>query len=840
MRDIKSTMVLFATLLLLLFSAQGFGQVIPEPVPPPPTVRAAFQLDPFYEQWIDVGGMPVLASAKVSSYAVKEAAWLILQMIGHRRELLNAMGQNMERFSVIAYNEMITQIPEYSYLRPNFYWDRRNRGLGSAPANLTTSCGEENLLNYPGDPYADFINVLIHEFAHTIHLSGMAQVDPGFDERLRRTYEAAMADGLWQGTYAATERKEYWAEGTAAWFNPKQSGSFNNFGNTRQALKAYDPRLAALLAEVYGDSAWRYTPPATRTHLPHLQGFDPQESPTFEWPPELEELYAQLQDPDSDGGGEWVNLPWYVPSELASLNKPRNIGGDTEFLLVNFTGIDVSLYHVALDGTETFYARQRDDIRFFPTYVNQLWLLKDENGNNRGVFIAEEKTGRILVIDIDQPPLVFNPDDIPDQTFTVGYPITPLVLPQVTGGTPPYTYTVTPLPEGMSFDAEARSLIGTPTHLGTTAATYTAKDATSRTASLRFTIDIIQPPLAFTDDDIPDQRFTVGYPITPLVLPQVTGGTAPYTYTLSPIPSGLTFDVGTRQLTGTPTTAMNATDTTYTATDAAGASAALNFTIEVIEDGYGSLDVSGDGQVTVIDLAIVALFYGTQVPVGVSLPADVNADGIVNLLDLTAVAQGIDAAGDDLNQLSLWEVEAGLLTAVEQAAEIEAIAGAPMGSSTLQHALSTGVTYNNVATALADARHLATSNRHLGKVLTALSEFLELLAEMREIPDTTALLPNYPNPFNPETWIPYHLAQAANVTLTIYDIRGKVVRALTLGHQPAGVYESRGRAAYWDGRNQIGEPVASGVYFYTLSTESTRDSVTTGNFNATRKLLIAK
>ena len=98
-------------------------------------------------------------------------------------------------------------------------------------------------------------------------------------------------------------------------------------------------------------------------------------------------------------------------------------------------------------------------------------------------------------------------------------------------------------------------------------------------------------------------------------------------------------------------------------------------------------------------------------------------------------------------------------------------------------------------------------------------------------PQTTALLPNYPNPFNPETWIPYHLATDAAVALTIYDVRGSVVRTLTLGHQLAGVYESRGRAAYWDGKNQIGEPVASGLYFYTL---------TAGEFTATRKLLIAK
>ena len=126
-----------------------------------------------------------------------------------------------------------------------------------------------------------------------------------------------------------------------------------------------------------------------------------------------------------------------------------------------------------------------------------------------------------------------------------------------------------------------------------------------------------------------------------------------------------------------PTTTMPSTPYTYTVTDAAGQTTSLTFTIEVT--GTGGLDVNSDGQVTVIDLAIVALFYGTQVPVGVSLPADVNADGVVDLLDLTAVAQGIDAAGGGVNQLSLHEVELALLIAAEQLVELEAIAGAPIG-----------------------------------------------------------------------------------------------------------------------------------------------------------------
>ena len=90
---------------------------------------------------------------------------------------------------------------------------------------------------------------------------------------------------------------------------------------------------------------------------------------------------------------------------------------------------------------------------------------------------------------------------------------------------------------------------------------------------------------------------------------------------------------------------------------------------------------------------------------------------------------------------------------------------------------------------------------------------------------------NYPNPFNPETWIAYQLAASAEVTLTIYDMSGGVVRRLELGHQAAGMYRNRSRAAHWDGRNRDGELVASGLYFYTLSA---------GDFTATRKMLIRK
>ena len=351
---------------------------------------------------------------------------------------------------------------------------------------------------------------------------------------------------------------------------------------------------------------------------------------------------------------------------------------------------------------------------------------------------------------------------------------------------------------------------------------------TPRDIALGIPPPVISPPgepLAFDPPTVADQTFTLDTPITPLQLPVATGGTPPYSYTLSPIPNGLVFVGATQLLIGTPTR-LGITNVTYSVSDATGAFAVLNFTIEVIEEEIPAddpLDVNGDGQITVIDLAIVALFYGTDVPAGMSLPADVNADGKVDLEDLIAVAHGIDAAGGNAGGISLEAVEAVLAVAAEQAEDLEEAAGAPMGFSTRPDVLSSGTAYLNVTKAFADIRHLAVSD--------VLSALLALLAEMGAIPEKTALLPNYPNPFNPETWIPYHLATDAAVVLTIYDVRGGIVRMLMLGHQPAGVYQSKHRAAYWDGKNQLGEKVASGVYFYML---------TAGDFNATRKLLIVK
>ena len=208
-----------------------------------------------------------------------------------------------------------------------------------------------------------------------------------------------------------------------------------------------------------------------------------------------------------------------------------------------------------------------------------------------------------------------------------------------------------------------------------------------------------------------------------------------------------------------------------------------------------TVDVTGNGKVNVNDLVEVARNYGKTVGAGANRKADVDGDGEVDVDDILAVIKAVDAAAAPA--LAQEDIETGSL----QAADVQQW-------------------LRDAKEANADPAGIA-----------ALERLLAALTRVEAPPRETVLLANYPNPFNPETWIPYELAEAAEIQVSIHASDGKLVRTLELGQRPAGIYQTKGRAAYWDGRNALNEPVASGVYFYTL---------TAGDFKATRKMLIRK
>jgi hypothetical protein len=256
----------------------------------PDGLRADFELAPFYQKCVDADGFPIVGSARVSDYALLEAAYLIDILLQRRPDVRKRLIENRVRFAVMAAGELTTAIPEHSDLQPGRYWDRRARGLGATRVRPAVSCGEENLLGFPGDPYATE-NILIHEFGHAIHAMGL---DADFDRRLRECYDRAIADGRWKDSYAATNRHEYWAEAVQSWFDTNREYDHDhNHVNTRAELKDYDPAVAALCEEVFGDGEWRYSKPARRAGSRHLDGFALAERDRFAWPEDLDRWWKE-------------------------------------------------------------------------------------------------------------------------------------------------------------------------------------------------------------------------------------------------------------------------------------------------------------------------------------------------------------------------------------------------------------------------------------------------------------------------------------------------------------------------------------------------------------------
>jgi len=218
---------------------------------------AGLKLDPFYKKYANVNGIHIISSHRVPDSAFIKACEVIDFMTnGLPAEILNQMVKVNTRVGIMARYEGTTDIPEHAHLANDttLNWDVRARGLGGTLRNPLTTCAEENLLCYQIDKY-HAEDILIHEFAHTIHGVGILPLDDNFNDLLQEKLDAAMTAGKYKNTYAATNIWEYWAEGVQNWFNvnaevEKPDGK-HNWVNTRDDMKKYDPALYEIIGRYF-------------------------------------------------------------------------------------------------------------------------------------------------------------------------------------------------------------------------------------------------------------------------------------------------------------------------------------------------------------------------------------------------------------------------------------------------------------------------------------------------------------------------------------------------------------------------------------------------------------
>ena len=780
---------------------------IPEPVPPPAAVQGFFDLEPFYQQWINVRGFPVLASAKVSPYAVKEVAWLIYNVTRHRPDVLRTMAEAKVRFSIIGHSERTTDIPELRiFPEPHFFYDIRNRG-GYCSRCKTVFAPEETVLD------EGWYSVTIHEFAHAFHEAGLNTIDPPFDDRLRKTYNMAMARGLWKNTYAGTNMSEYWAQGVGTWFNANPGFQL---ASTRTALKNYDPGLASLLTEIFGDGAWQYTLPASRTHLPHLQGFNPQEAPRLKHPPELLETWRQFtSNPNNDGGGKWMNLKSYDPSQLPSLNKSKRTEASISIYFMNHTGTTVLLYRVNPDGEEV-HSRNIIPFNFveFKMNIGGIFLVKDNTGKNIAVFLVHEETrGFIIRAFVGKPDSNF-PESPPknEQIVKITGPWLWMIAPTEPGQGGARSTDVDSLADASSDAVTEAAIARNGAKAGDTVGDYTwtlGKIAPTGGNNINVLINKIDMAQGDVNHHsayalITLESATAQSDVTMRVgsddsIKVWLNGEIVHNNPTNRVANDFQDTFKVNLVAGNNLLLVKVSERKRRWSMFVGINADVNAiykppsdtdNIEITVDQPA--DINEDGKVNKTDLLLLVVSLGEN-----ATPhprADVNGDGSVNVADLLLVIENLD---DPVN------------------------AAAPTSGN-----IVTSVNPTMLVGQLNILRAESDGSRKYQKAIAFLQSLLVVTR-----PDETQLLANYPNPFNPETWIPYQLAKPADVILTIYTADGKVVRTLALGHQRAGTYQSRSRAVYWDGKNEVGEQVASGIYLYTL---------TAGDFTATRKMLIRK
>lgn len=238
----------------------------------PSAPPATLEIDPFYTQYVDAGGIPIVASGRVADQALVDARRMVEDMLAYRPDLAAVLARRGYQVAILGEDEAITDLPENAHwtkperddprltrcerkhyearigsLSDRDYWNARVRGIGG----VYTVGAEEDVLGKPTSRYYGE-TILVHEFAHNV-LDAIRVADPALYTEVEAAYAQALEEGLWLNEYASTTVQEYWAEGTQFWFNSNRLAVFDGRRIlNHDDLAAYDPRLAAVLVQAYG------------------------------------------------------------------------------------------------------------------------------------------------------------------------------------------------------------------------------------------------------------------------------------------------------------------------------------------------------------------------------------------------------------------------------------------------------------------------------------------------------------------------------------------------------------------------------------------------------------
>jgi|TARA_A200000159_G_scaffold164126_1_gene192584 hypothetical protein len=348
----------------------------------PPEIRRDMNLSGFYQKCVIIRGFSIVGSPKVSDFALKEAAYLIDKMTIKHPEYLQKLAENKVRFSIMARDEFTTDIPEHSDMSPAIFWDKRARGLGATPARPAVSCGEENLLAIEGDPYKRE-NILIHEFAHALHAMAINDLDPTFQSRLEKCFKLAIEEKIWEGTYAASNPAEYFAEGVQSWYecnraNDREHGSID----TRKEVQKYDPRLANLIIEKFGEDSWKYIHVSERISKgKHLKGFNPEKEDPFVWPARLTDWHNKFQQGKVSLAPEGAEA--VIPVKQGKGIKSEYSRRRCEFFFHNLSGHTIQMHWIDFNGkmSQSRNLRHKDHTRI-QSFTGHCWRIKSLNENS--------------------------------------------------------------------------------------------------------------------------------------------------------------------------------------------------------------------------------------------------------------------------------------------------------------------------------------------------------------------------------------------------------------------------------------------------------------------------